>query len=146
MLSIARGPELCGPFDQTSNSYACDPDDPHCGAGMNFGLSGSMDWMFDLLEMIAGLKLALHDPGQPDLRIEPGLPSSFGGRYCLRRILHKADGRGGFVAVPLNVTITPVAAGETAGVTLNGRPVTRAEVADIAAYRQLDFCLRIAAP
>ncbi len=146
VLSIARGPELCGPFDQTSNSYACDPDDPHCGAGMNFGLSGSMDWMFDLLEMIAGLKLALHDPGQPDLRIEPGLPSSFGGRYCLRRILHKADGRGGFVAVPLNVTITPVAAGETAGVTLNGRPVTRAEVADIAAYRQLDFCLRIAAP
>jgi len=146
VLSITRGPELCGPFDQTSNSYACDPDDPHCGAGMNFGLSGSMDWMFDLLEFMGGLKLALHDPAQPDLRIEPNLPSSFGGRFSLSRVLHKADGRGGFVAVPLNLTIVPLAAGQTAGVTLNGRPVPRAEVADIGAHRQLDFCLRIAAP
>jgi hypothetical protein len=146
VLSITRGPELCGPFDQTSNSYACDPDDPHCGAGMNFGMSGSMDWMFDLLESMGGLKLALHDPGQPDLRIEPNLPSSFRGRFSLSRVLHKADGHGGFVAVPLNLTIVPAAAGETTGVTLNGRPVARAEVADIGAHRRLDFCLRIAAP
>ncbi len=144
VLSSARGPELCGPFDQTSNSYACDPDDPHCGAGMNFGLSGSMDWMFELLESIAGLKLALHDRALPDLRIEPNLPSSFGGGYRLRRVLHKTDGRGGFTAVPLNLTIAPVGAGEAAGVTLNGRSVARAEVADITAHRQLDFCLRIA--
>jgi len=53
---------------------------------MNFGLSGSMDWMFELLESIGGLKLALHDPAQPDLRIEPNLPSSFRGSYSLRRI------------------------------------------------------------
>jgi hypothetical protein len=145
VLSSARGPELCGPFDQTSNSYACDPDDPHCGAGMNFGLSGSMDWMFELLELIAGLKMALHDPAQPDLRIEPNLPASFRGQYSLRRILHKADGRGGFVAVPMNVTIAPVATGETVGVTLNGQPVARAEVANVAAHRQLDFCIRLGA-
>lgn len=145
VLSSARGPELCGPFDQTSNSYACDADDPHCGAGMNFGLSGSMDWMFDLLESVAGLKLALHDPKQPDLRVEPNLPSSFGGRYSLRRILHKADGRGGFRAVPLNLTIAPATAGGTVGATLNGQPVARAEVADIAAHRRLDLGLSIAA-
>jgi hypothetical protein len=145
VLSSARGPELCGPFDQTSNSYACDPDDPHCGAGMNFGLSGSMDWMFELLESFAGLKLALHDPTQPDLRIEPNLPASFRGQYSLRRILHKADGHGGFIAVPLNLTIAPVAAGEAVGVTLNGQPVARAEVADIAAHQRLDFYIRVAA-
>ncbi len=145
VLSSARGPELCGPFDQTSNSYACDPDDPHCGAGMNFGLSGSMDWMFELLESIAGLKLALHDPAQPDLRIEPRLPDSFGGRYFLHRVLHKADGRGGFTAVPLDLTIVPVAAGDAAGATLNGRPIERPEVADVAAHRRLDLCVRLAA-
>lgn len=144
VLSSARGPELCGPFDQTSNSYACDPDDPHCGAGMNFGLSGSMDWMFELLESIAGLRLALHDPRQPDLRLEPALPSSFGGHYTLRRILHKADGRGGFAAVPLNLTVVPIAAGETVGVTLNDQPIERPEVVDIAAYPRLDFRLRVA--
>jgi hypothetical protein len=108
-------------------------------------LSGSMDWMFELLESVAGLKLALHDPAQPDLRIEPNLPASFRGQYSLRRILHKADGRGGFTAVPLNLTIAPVAAGEAVGVTLNGRPVARAEVADLAAHRRLDFCLRLGA-
>jgi len=48
--------------------------------------------------------------------------------------------------VPLHLTIVRAAAGETTGVTLNGRPVARAEVADIGAHRQLDFCLRIAAP
>jgi len=144
VLSSARGPELCGPFDQTSNSYACDPDDPHCGAGMNFGLSGSMDWMFELLESVAGLKLALQDPMRPDLRIEPNLPVSFRGQYSLRRILHKANGRGGFVAVPLNVTIAPVTAGEAVGAKLNGQPVARVEVADIAAHQRLDFCIRTA--
>ena len=143
VLSSARGPDLCGPFDQTSNSYACDPDDPHCGAGMNFGLSGSMDWVFELLESVGGLKLALHDPAQPDLRFEPNLPASFRGRYVLTRILHKADGRGGFTAVPLNLTIAPVAPGEAAGGTLNGRPVERAEVADLAAHQHLDVCLRV---
>ncbi len=146
VLSSARGPELCGPFDQTSNSYACDPDDPHCGTGMNFGLSGSMDWMFELLESVAGLKLALHDPTQPDLRIEPNLPASFRGQYTLRRILHKADGRGGFIAVPLNVTVASAAAGEKVGVTLNGQPLRQPEVVDIAAHRQLDICVRTVAP
>lgn len=144
VLSSARGPELCGPFDQTSNSYACDPDDPHCGAGMNFGLSGSMDWMFDLLESIGGLKLALHDPTQPDLRIEPHLPASFRGHYSLRRILHKTDGQGGFAAVPLILTILPAAVGEAPGVTINGQPVVRAEVADLAAHQRLDVCAHVA--
>lgn len=143
VLSSARGPELCGPFDQTSNSYACDPDDPHCGAGMNFGLSGSMDWMFDLLESIAGLKLALHDPAQPDVRIEPNLPAAFRGSYSLRRILHKADGRGGFIAVPLDLAILPTGPGEAPGVTINDRPAPRAEIADVAAHRRLEIRLRV---
>jgi hypothetical protein len=63
----------------------------------------------------------------------------------LRRILHKVDGHGGFIAVPLNLTIAPVAAGEAVGVTLNGQPIARAEVADLAAHRQLDVCIRISA-
>ncbi len=144
VLSSARGPELCGPFDQTSNSYACDPDDPHCGAGMNFGLSGSMDWMFELLESIAGLKLGLHDAGLPDLRIEPVLPAAFRGSYSLRRVLHKADGRGGFISVPLSLTIAPAAAGEAPGVTINGRPAARAEVLDLAAQPRLEIGIRLA--
>ena len=79
-----------------------------------------------------------------NLRIEPSLPGCFRGSFSIPRILHKADGRGGFIAVPLNLTIAPVAVGETVGVTLNGQPVARAEVADITAHGRLDFCLRVA--
>jgi hypothetical protein len=139
VLSSARGPDLCGPFDQTSNSYACDPADPHCGAGMNFGLSGSMDWMFELLETAAGLRLALHDPARPDLRVEPNLPPRFGGHFTLCRVLHKADGHGGFKAIPLSLTVAPVAPGEAPRITLNGRPVPRAEVTDLAVYDRIDL-------
>lgn len=142
VLSSARGPGLCGPFDQSSNSYACDAADPHCGAGMNFGLSGSMDWIFELLESAAGLRLNLHDQAQPDLCIAPNLPPQFQGRFSLRRILHKADGNGKFKAVPLCLEFASASPDEEGGITINGQPAAKAEVADLAAHSQITIQIR----
>ena len=47
VLSATRDARLLGPFDSLANSYASDSDDPHFGAGMIFGFSGSADWIIE---------------------------------------------------------------------------------------------------
>ena len=88
IFSVMRNCSLNGPFEAPATSYASDPDDPHFGAGMYFGLSGSMNWIIDTFERIAGVKLNLHDPDTPDIEIQPVLPSLFGGKLKFERIIH----------------------------------------------------------
>lgn len=104
MLSVGRDEHIGGPFDMTSNSYASDEADPHFGAGMYFGLSGSVDWIIEFMQTLSGLRLALHDDTQPDIRINPILPDALQSQFTFKRIIHKKT-TDGYRSVPLTIRI-----------------------------------------
>ena len=134
ILSAMRDEGLAGPFETPSTSYTSDPDDPHFGKGMYFGLSGSVDWFVEILHRLAGLRLALHDPDKPAVRVEPNLPASLRDAFTLRRLIHVAQARGGYRVVPLEIAIRREGDGASlraTRVTINGRPAPKAEVATL---------------
>jgi len=142
MLSSTRGEDLNGPFDMPCTSYASDRQDPHFGAGMYFGLSGSTDWIVAILEQLAGVELNLHDPTRPDLVINPALPAVLKGRLTFSRVLHVADGRGEYRPLPLQLEIRP--AGRSPGrVRINGKAVVDAAVDTLASYDRLHIVAAI---
>ena len=142
MLSSTRGEDLKGPFDMPCTSYASDPRDPHFGAGMYFGLSGSTDWIVAILEQLAGVELNLHDPTRPDLVISPALPAVLKGRLTFSRVLHVADGRGDYRRLPLQLEIRPAGRG-TGRVRINGKAVVDAVVDTLASYDKLHIVAAI---
>lgn len=141
IVSAMRDASLAGPFDMPSTSYASDAADPHFGKGMYFGLSGSTDWIVEFFQHLAGVELALHDERQPAIRIAPRLPVELGGELTLRRLIHVARPKGGYRQVPLTLRLRPARAGETPGVTLNGRPSPVAEVATLDGVERLEIVL-----
>ncbi len=141
IVSAMRDASLAGPFDMPSTSYASDASDPHFGKGMYFGLSGSTDWIVEFFQHIAGLELALHDARRPALRVTPRLPAELGGELTLRRLIHVAQPQGGYRQVPLTLRLRPARAGETPGVTINGRPSPAAEVATLDGFKRLEVVL-----
>lgn len=144
MLSASRGLDLNGPFDMACTSYASDPDDPHFGAGMYFGLSGSTDWLVDIFERLAGIRLDVHDPALPDLRIRPLLPRALGQALSFRRVLHVADGRDGYRPIPLTIHIAPLRGqGRRPTVHINGQPVSEARVEHLREQAALDIRLTV---
>jgi hypothetical protein len=90
VMSALRDETICGPFETPCTSYASDPDDPHFGKGMYFGLSGSTDWIVEIFHEVAGLRLALHDPSQPAVRVTPNLPATLNETLTFRRVIHAA--------------------------------------------------------
>jgi len=141
ILSATRDDSIAGPFDMPSNSYVADRADPHFGKGMYFGLSGSVDWLVEVFQMIAGLELALHDQSKPDVRIRPKLPKRIRETLTFRRVIYVARPGGGYRGVPLTVDIERSGDGGRLGDTLirvNGRRQESAEVWDLTGVKELN--------
>jgi hypothetical protein len=139
ILSTTRDARLLGPFDSMANSCASDADDPHFGAGMIFGFSGSADWIIETVERIVGLDLDATDNLRPHLRITPRMPSQLRGQLSFSRVLHYHTGAGKYRAIPLHVDIKPAQAGEAPSTRINGKPVPTAEVASLASVKQINI-------
>lgn len=140
MLSVGRDESIGGAFDMTSNSYASDEADPHFGAGMYFGLSGSVDWIIEFIQKISGLHFALHDDSQPDLRIEPILPDELQSQFVFKRIIHKRDADG-YRQIPFTVRIEHTGEGNqlTADkIFINGKQAEDRLIRDVSEYEALD--------
>jgi len=141
IMSAMRDESLAGPFEMPSTSYASDPDDPHFGKGMYFGLSGSTDWIMEVFHSVAGFHLALHDSRQPALRIAPNLPAEIGQTLLFKRLIHLAQHGGGYRVIPFTLNIRKEGNGKQAvgtNITINGRPAPRAEIADLAGLEKVD--------
>ena len=142
ILSVSQDENIGGPFDMTSNSYISDPADPHFGEGMYFGLSGSVDWIVELFQKIAGVELALHDDRLPAVAIHPRLPSQFQENFTFRRIVHQALPKDGYRSIPLTVEFKRTGDGDSLKSTillLNGKPQEKMEVQSLSEYDQLHF-------
>ena len=146
IFSVCADERINGPFETTSTSYASDAQDPHFGQGMYFGLSGSVSWIIELFEGIAGIELNLHDPGLADLAVHPRLPPETKGALTLQRVLHQHLSSGGYRRIPLRLDIRKRGAGKRAGdpgITINGRAVEAAEVRDISKFNRLEIEIRL---
>jgi len=142
MMSALRDESIAGPFETPSTSYVSDKDDPHFGKGMYFGLSGSVDWIVEVIHQVVGLRLNLHDPDQPAVGVDPNLPSTLDHTLCFRRILHVATGPGAFRKVPLQIAIAREGQGNTLvlrEVVINGKPSLKAEVASLDGIDRLEI-------
>ncbi|MCG3179759.1 MAG: hypothetical protein BIFFINMI_02102 [Phycisphaerae bacterium] len=135
IMSAMRDDSVAGPFETPCTSYASDRTDPHFGKAMYFGLSGSIDWIVETYQRMAGVQLALHDERQPDLRIDPRLPAALDGAMTFQRIVHVATGPGRYRQVPLTVRVRR---GASAGVKINGRPAPAAEVQSLRGMKKVD--------
>lgn len=139
MLSASRDETLCGPFETPTTSYASDPDDPHFGGGMYFGLSGSVDWLIDIFQRIAGVTLNLHDGTLPSIVIRPQLPTSLKGALTFRRMIHRWLGKGRYEQIPLCVRVRKALPHEKAKTLINGRLSSIAAVDTLEGVKSLDF-------
>jgi len=138
VLSVNRDENIGGPFDMTSNSFVSDPQDPHFGKGMYFGLSGSIDWMIEILQKMAGVELAFHDDQLPDLLINPNFPDGFKGELTFKRLLFHAQPEGGFKKIPFSVTYQKAQTMDCPQIRINGKIAESASVWDVAEYDRLD--------
>ena len=135
VMSALRDESRGGPFETPCTSCASDPADPHFGQGMYFGLSGSTDWIVEVFHEVAGLRLALHDPDQPAVRVTPNLPATLKETLTFRRLIHLALPEGGYRPIPLTIDIRRSGAGRTRTATevkVNGQPVPEPAVRDLA--------------
>jgi hypothetical protein len=134
MMSAMRDEGISGPFESPANCYVSDRTDPHFAKGLDFGLSGSVDWIVEVLTKTAGLELALHDRTRPDVRVDPNMPESLGGELRLRRFVHCTPRPGVWRKVPLEVIVQRSGRGPRLvdrKVLINGRPAAEPEVADL---------------
>jgi hypothetical protein len=123
ILSATVDASIAGPFETPSNSYVADRADPHFGKGMYFGLSGSVDWIVEIFQKIAGLELALHDEKRPDVCVRPDLPDKIGDTLTFKRRIHVAEADG-YRSIPLTIDIKRSGEGKRRGearIRINGR-------------------------
>jgi len=142
MMSAMRDASLCGPFETPSTSYISDKDDPHFGKGMYFGLSGSVDWIVEVFQKIAGLELSLHDDRLPALRVTPRLPAALDHQMTFRRVVHVATGPGQYRQIPLEIKIDRRGKGPKplrCRVFVNGQEQEKAEIRDLAGIDKADI-------
>lgn len=135
VISAMRGTDLKGPFESPASACASDRGDPHFGAGMYFGLSGSVDWIVEMFEKMAGVQLNLHNPDLPGIVVEPNLPAEFQDQFVYKRTIHVCTGTGQFRKIPLTVKIEK--APKKPFVRVNGRPVAKASIGDLSEFRQI---------
>ena len=139
IMSASRHDDgLGGPFDVTTNSYAADKDDPHYGMGMNFGLSGSIVWMIEYFEKMAGLELDLASSKAPDLRIAPRMPDIAGKEMRYNRIIHYKNQK----QIPLALTIIR---GNKNEMSVNGKTQDAHSIADLSKFDRLDIKMELKA-
>lgn len=142
MMSALRDESIAGPFETPCTSYVSDKDDPHFGKAMYFGLSGSVDWIVEVIHRVVGLSLNLHDPDQPAVSVEPNLPAALDHTLTFRRIVHVATGAGEFRKVPLQIAIRRQGKGKTVvgrEIKINGAPASKAEIASLDTLDRVDI-------
>ncbi|NTV36337.1 MAG: hypothetical protein HGA53_05235 [Anaerolineaceae bacterium] len=140
-LSVTRDETIGGPFEMTSNSFASDPEDPHYGKGMYFGLSGSIDWMVEIFQKMAGVELALHDERKPDVFIKPVLPEDVDGCMTFKRLIFKTLPGGIYKKIPLTIQTKKTSPLNQPGITINGRLVDEACIQDVSVYERLEVLI-----
>ena len=130
MLSAMRDASIAGPFETPCTSYVSDPTDPHFGKAFYFGLSGSIDWLVDIFQKMAGITLNIHNPAMPDLIVKPTLSNALKGEMTFKRIIHKSIGNGKYKTIPLTVEIKPC--GNSApSVIINGKKQEEAQITSL---------------
>lgn len=136
MISATRDETLCGPFETPTTSYTSDPQSPHFGKGMYFGLSGSVDWIINYFQQMAGVKLQLHDNNKPDVVIEPHLPSELKNTLSYQRIVHLNKNGKGYKRIPLRLEVKPTT--DKPKILINGKISEMAVIQDISKYSQVN--------
>jgi hypothetical protein len=140
IMSAMRDESLGGPFETPCTSYTSGKGDPHFAEGMYFGLSGSVDWIVQIFQKVAGVELNLHDDGRPDVCVTPRLPKEAADTLTFRRIIHAAQPEGGYRKLPFTLDIRRQGAGgrlkETV-VKVNGKRAAAAQVKDLAGLRRV---------
>jgi hypothetical protein len=142
MMSAMRDESIAGPFETPCTSYASDPGDPHFGRGMYFGLSGSVDWIIEIFQKIAGLELALHDPALPSIKVSPRLPGDIESNLTFKRIIHCSQPGGGYRKIPLTLHIGKKGAGsklKRTDIRINGKAAPKAEVNDLKDFKKINI-------
>ncbi|OGF54518.1 MAG: hypothetical protein A2452_05185 [Candidatus Firestonebacteria bacterium RIFOXYC2_FULL_39_67] len=137
IISALRDESLAGPFETTCTSYVSDPEDPHFGKAMYFGLSGTVDWIVEFFQRVAGVKLALHDSKQPDLKIEPRLPKELKNTLTFKRIIHCKKSWKDFVKIPLTIEISRKPSLKNKLIKINGKRVEKAEIPDVSKMKKI---------
>jgi cellobiose phosphorylase len=142
IMSATRDEDLNGPFEMPSTSYASDKADPHFGAGMYFGLSGSTDWIVNIFEKIAGLHLNLHDKSKPSVAVIPNLPQEIEEQVAYKRYIHYALPEGGYRKIPFTLAVDRKGKGKKricTDISINGRKSEKAEVQDLKDVKKLNI-------
>jgi hypothetical protein len=137
MMSALRDESIGGPFETPCTSYVSDVDDPHFGQAMYFGLSGSTDWIIEVFQSIAGVRLNLHDPSIPALSISPNLPALLKDSITFRRRLFVRTDNGEYAVIPFTLRVRREGDGGKLASTrihINGQEVDEAAVQDLHAY------------
>jgi len=140
IMSAMRDESLAGPFETPCTSYASDKDDPHFGKGMYFGLSGSVDWIIEVFQKIAGVELGLHDDGRPTIRVTPRLPKAVDQTLTFKRVIHYALPGGGYRQIPFTLNLRREGTGRRLVDTIiriNGRRSDKAEVQDLRGLKRV---------
>jgi hypothetical protein len=143
MLSALKDEKIGGPFETSCCSYQAEEKDPHFGQGMYFGLSGTVDWMIDFFQNVAGIEMDLLDPSKPDLSFNPKLPSELKDELTYKRIVHQRSGNT-YKKIPLTLTITRKGSGKTlinTLTTVNGKSMPAPEIQNISGYKELNVNL-----
>ena len=138
LLSVYRDKSLNGPFDMFCNSYSSDPDDPHFGAGMYFGASGTLDWTVELVERIVGLKLDLYNPDKPAITVNPCVPKELDGDLEYRRVIHCFH-NGEYKIIPVQIRLKNDR--EKAGTWINGVKADHARLDSLAGFVEIDILI-----
>lgn len=144
IVSATRDELLGGPFEMPCTSYASDSADPHFGKGMYFGLSGSTDWIVEVLQDVAGVQLNLHDDQQPAVKITPRLPKVLSETLTFRRLIHCRGPKGEWQRIPLMVEVNSEGNGAKiteCRVQINGKSAPAAEVKSLENVKELKFAI-----
>jgi len=136
MMSALRDESIAGPFETPCTSYVSDPDDPHFGRAMYFGLSGSTDWIVEIFNKIAGICFNLHDDRLPAVSVRPNLPKALDHSLIFRRIIHFSTGAGRYRRIPFTLSIQPKGM-VPAGICINGVVSEKAEVKSLEKMKEL---------
>lgn len=136
MISATRDESICGPFETPTTSYTSDPDNPHFGKGMYFGLSGSVDWIINFFQNVAGIQLNLHDSNQPSVSVNANLPEILKGELSYKRTIHLSVGANKFKKIPFHLEVSNRSSGKPT-YKINGKVVEKLEVNNLAKVSEI---------
>lgn len=136
MISATRDESICGPFETPTTSYTSDPDNPHFGKGMYFGLSGSVDWIVNFFQNVAGVQLNLHDNRLPSVVVKANLPDELKGALNYKRIIHLSLGKNKYKKIPFHLDISKKGLNKPL-YKVNGKVSEKLEVKDLSKVNEI---------